>query len=164
MPQKMMAANATSCEEYHVGSKRAYSEIVESKASCPILSPSNTPSNIPAGITLTVAGGTVNFCGMNTPPAMQPPVVIPITVEQKPVIPTVILEQPNIQQQPVPVIPEDQPELFCICKKPNDVLRSMIECSSEHCLGGKWYHYDCLNMKKSAKKCKWICPLCAFAI
>ncbi len=50
-------------------------------------------------------------------------------------------------------------ELFCICRKPDNQERGMVQC--DFC--DEWYHYDCIKVTHDEVKKidPWKCPLCS---
>jgi hypothetical protein len=62
---------------------------------------------------------------------------------------------------PAPVIAEEEEELYCICRMPNDCTRSMIQCDSCE----EWFHFRCVGVDESGidDNFLYVCSKCTIA-
>lgn len=55
---------------------------------------------------------------------------------------------------------EENSETFCICR--GGSYGDMIECDSNPCPHGEWFHFDCVGLEEKPVG-KWFCPDCSAA-
>ena len=51
-------------------------------------------------------------------------------------------------------------DLYCYCQQPEKVGRRMIGCDNENCSNYKWFHFECLGLKRKPRGHYWYCPEC----
>lgn len=64
---------------------------------------------------------------------------------------------PKLMQKPQNILTGASPEIYCICKKPQDD-RKYVGCDNGAC-NMKWFHLDCVGIKRVPKG-TWYCPVC----
>ena len=56
---------------------------------------------------------------------------------------------------------EEQINVFCYCRCPDDGTTPMVQCDGKHC--GEWFHISCINSKIN-KESKWFYDKCSWTI